>query len=300
MENAWIAFLILSFVGAIIIIITVCVFEKDKKYNIYNYIKYLPQELQEEITVISQEYQKELDNLLIALNKIQTKINKSSVTTWRNCSKENLKTCPLKNINVSTLSYVVEKYKAYIEKYEILFNYLVEKENIAKASETKKFKNNIQKDYNKFKTQGLLVFKIEYSSPAGRNHYIKKIEYFCEELEIYIQNKIANSKENRPIQKPIINKNESRDIQKPKIDKNRFGIDKSQCEKERKRLSPKLRFAVFKRDNYKCKICGRGQEDGVQLHCDHIVPIAKGGLTEMNNLQTLCQDCNLGKGTQDM
>lgn len=55
-----------------------------------------------------------------------------------------------------------------------------------------------------------------------------------------------------------------------------------------------LRFQVLERDR-KCRLCGRGPEDGVKLHVDHITPFSKGGKTEFGNLQTLCQDCNLGK-----
>jgi 5-methylcytosine-specific restriction endonuclease McrA len=34
----------------------------------------------------------------------------------------------------------------------------------------------------------------------------------------------------------------------------------------------------------------------VELHADHISPWADGGKTVLENLQTLCQNCNLGKG----
>lgn len=68
---------------------------------------------------------------------------------------------------------------------------------------------------------------------------------------------------------------------------------------EREKMTAGLRYDILKRDGYKCKICGRSAEDGVKLHVDHIVPIAKGGKTIEENLQTLCQDCNLGKGTKD-
>ena len=35
----------------------------------------------------------------------------------------------------------------------------------------------------------------------------------------------------------------------------------------------------------------RRHRDGVRLHVDHIVPVSKGGKTEMHNLQTLCEAC---------
>ena len=48
----------------------------------------------------------------------------------------------------------------------------------------------------------------------------------------------------------------------------------------------------------KCQICGRSAKDGAILHIDHIIPISKGGRTEIDNLRTLCQSCNLGKGSR--
>ena len=57
-----------------------------------------------------------------------------------------------------------------------------------------------------------------------------------------------------------------------------------------------LRFKVLNRDNFKCKYCGRSSiEDNIKLHVDHILPISKDGLNELNNLVTACEDCNLGK-----
>ena len=70
---------------------------------------------------------------------------------------------------------------------------------------------------------------------------------------------------------------------------------------ERKRNIPlKIRLGVFKRDNFKCVLCGRSPatENGVELHVDHIIPFSKGGETIDENLQTLCKECNLGKGNQ--
>ncbi|MGH6770170.1 MAG: HNH endonuclease [Xanthobacteraceae bacterium] len=32
------------------------------------------------------------------------------------------------------------------------------------------------------------------------------------------------------------------------------------------------------------------------MHVDHILAFAKGGRTVLENLQTLCEACNLGKG----
>lgn len=61
--------------------------------------------------------------------------------------------------------------------------------------------------------------------------------------------------------------------------------------------SLRLRFRVLLRDNFACKQCGASpaKQLGVELHIDHIFPWSKGGETTIDNLQTLCSNCNLGK-----
>ena len=63
-------------------------------------------------------------------------------------------------------------------------------------------------------------------------------------------------------------------------------------------INLRLRFKVLKRDNFCCCVCGRSPSTtkGLELHIDHIIPYSKGGETVIDNLQTLCSDCNLGKG----
>ncbi len=62
-----------------------------------------------------------------------------------------------------------------------------------------------------------------------------------------------------------------------------------------------LRFFVLRRDRFCCLACGRSPATvaGLILEIDHIVPWAKGGETIEENLQTLCFDCNRGKGVSD-
>ena len=64
---------------------------------------------------------------------------------------------------------------------------------------------------------------------------------------------------------------------------------------DRKPISKKVRFEVFKRDDFTCQYCGKKPPEAV-LHVDHIVPVAEGGSNDVLNLVTACSDCNLGKG----
>ena len=66
---------------------------------------------------------------------------------------------------------------------------------------------------------------------------------------------------------------------------------------QRALMTSKLRQQIKERDNYTCKICGNSthKEPNLLLEIDHIVPVAKGGYTVENNLQTLCWKCNRSK-----
>lgn len=62
--------------------------------------------------------------------------------------------------------------------------------------------------------------------------------------------------------------------------------------KDRKILSQKVRWDVFKRDEYRCRHCGSEHD----LTIDHIEPKSLGGMDDDGNLQTLCRPCNSKKG----
>ncbi len=67
--------------------------------------------------------------------------------------------------------------------------------------------------------------------------------------------------------------------------------------KTKREINLRMRFCVLERDNFKCCACGASpaKDPAVKLHVDHIIPWSKGGETVINNLQTLCSKCNLGK-----
>jgi len=114
-----------------------------------------------------------------------------------------------------------------------------------------------------------LVCKKSYASPRGRNYYsdrkifdYEKIKHLFECAEKAIDIKDSEQYRRRQV---------------------------------RKEVTDSLRFDVFKRDSFRCRICGAGADCGVKLHVDHIKPVSKGGTSDSDNLQTLCQTCNAGK-----
>ena len=53
-----------------------------------------------------------------------------------------------------------------------------------------------------------------------------------------------------------------------------------------------VRRAVFERDGWRCKSCGRAG----RLECDHVRPLHHGGKPyALENLQSLCRGCHVEK-----
>jgi len=68
---------------------------------------------------------------------------------------------------------------------------------------------------------------------------------------------------------------------------------------ERKAISKKLRFEVFKRDSFTCQYCGKSAPE-VVLEVDHINPVKNNGDNNILNLVTSCMDCNRGRGAKEL
>ncbi len=69
---------------------------------------------------------------------------------------------------------------------------------------------------------------------------------------------------------------------------------------QRALMTSQLRRKIKQRDGFACRKCGVSveKEPTLLLEIDHIIPVSKGGLTEENNLQTLCWRCNRTKGAK--
>lgn len=62
-----------------------------------------------------------------------------------------------------------------------------------------------------------------------------------------------------------------------------------------------VRYKVLKRDGARCACCGLTAKDGVKIHVDHIKPVSLFPMLkyDMDNLQVLCELCNIGKSNTD-
>lgn len=58
-------------------------------------------------------------------------------------------------------------------------------------------------------------------------------------------------------------------------------------------IGPKLRFEIFRRDDFRCRYCLAYDQP---LVVDHVIPQACQGSDHPSNLVTACVDCNAGKG----
>jgi len=122
--------------------------------------------------------------------------------------------------------------------------------------------------YEKPKANMRIVCVKTYMSPGGKNKYREKQVFkICDTMGIYAM---------------VLQENEY----------------KNSRQAERAKVTNGVRYDVLRRDNFTCCICGFSQGDGVRLHVDHIVPVARGGKSELENLQTLCERCNSGKGAK--
>ncbi len=84
-----------------------------------------------------------------------------------------------------------------------------------------------------------------------------------------------------------------------RLEKKKVAIDPYYAKKKVKQAMPvqplrPIRTMVYERDNFTCVCCG--QKDFSLLSLDHIIPKSKGGGFTMENLQTMCKDCNNAKG----
>lgn len=121
------------------------------------------------------------------------------------------------------------------------------------------------------------------SSSKHPNPLQKLVRGVIRDLIAQANSQKASKRPKPKAKKPAATRSQS----KPKQDEN----------KRSRHIPAAVRVSVLHRDGYKCIFCGRSARQ-VQLEVDHIVPFSKGGSNDPSNLQTLCIDCNRGKGAR--
>lgn len=94
----------------------------------------------------------------------------------------------------------------------------------------------------------------------------------------------------------VANINKEEDISSENTIEN-LQFEPSTKHRTKREINWRLRFVVMRRDNFKCKNCGSSPatDMSIILHVDHVKAWANGGETVLENLQTLCSKCNIGK-----
>lgn len=123
----------------------------------------------------------------------------------------------------------------------------------------------------------------------GLGAYTRRQEAEQEKREL--RKKQAEEREKEEIAKKLKEKHRRRELEKivrqELIDSGELFGD----EPKRPPIPREVVDAVYKRDGGRCVYCGSVEN----LQLDHIIPFSKGGATTLENLQLLCQKCNLEK-----
>jgi len=213
------------------------------------------------------------DELLNDLKKVSAIINKNSITK---------------------LEY--EKHGRYSpygfnKRFGSWFNAL-EKAGLEKTRElkidTEDLFKNLEEVWVKLGRQPYITDMVKPLSKYSKDAYPRRFGSWRKALEAFVayvnENDDSTLVEEEKTQSPQVNEenNSTAEIIKNKTTRN---------------INWRLRFIVMKRDNFKCKKCGRSPstDQTVILHIDHMKPYSKGGETVIENLETLCSVCNLGK-----
>jgi len=186
--------------------------------------------------------------------------------------------------------YSLKPYEQRFKKWnEVLLAANLKVENFKNIPEESLFKN-IEEVWIKLGRQPKFKELRKPISKFSVSTYVNRYGSFYGALEKFVE--FINSEPNDALDEPTTN-----DENKQKIDSN-----KTIKHKTSRDISERLRFRVLMRDGFTCKKCGRSpvKEMGVELHVDHVVPWSKGGETVLENLETKCKECNLGKGNAFM
>lgn len=211
-------------------------------------------------------------------NSTLTVYKNSQLDVYKYIVKYFFKNTKIDESSMQIIEAILQKYNTINQTHEILtdeYNELMEyiQKHMYKGAYI--FKSMTMKKLGsrklpKFEKNYYMWYAFNYTSPTNRKSYSNSIildEERLEDFAEFLNNLIAYRKS---------------------------------AKFQRQLMTPRLRESILTRDKHTCMTCGISTEKEAHLllEVDHIMPIAKGGITIETNLQTLCWKCNRTKGAK--
>lgn len=184
------------------------------------------------------------------------------------------------------------QYKVQIEKLRILI------EELETLNEAKVIINNYKKDYEQY-IQNVPSYILDNDEDG---FYFRLGLAIIDEAVLNVEYKFTYTSDGGMAQRSFtIPMNEENITELINQLESKLSLD-ALAKEQRALMTTKLRTHIKERDNYTCCQCGNSVyiEPNLLLEIDHIIPISKGGLTQEDNLQTLCWKCNRSKGAKNI
>ena len=182
------------------------------------------------------------------------------------------------------------QYKEQIQKLKILI------EELETLREAKVIIDNYKKDYEQY-IQNVPAYVLENDEDG---FYSRLGLAIIDEAILNVEYKFTYTSDGGMAQRSFtVPMNEENIIELVNALESKLSIE-AMAKEQRAMMTSKLRMAIKERDKFTCCQCGNSTsaEPNLLLEVDHIIPIAKGGLTQEDNLQTLCWKCNRSKGAK--
>lgn len=211
-------------------------------------------------------------------NSTLTVYKNSQLDVYKYIIKYFFKNTKIDESSMQIIEAILQKYNTINQTHEILtdeYNELMEYIQKHMYRGAYIFKSMTMKKLGsrklpKFEKNYYMWYAFNYTSPTNRKSYSNSIildEERLEDFAEFLNNLIAYRKS---------------------------------AKFQRQLMTPHLRESILMRDKHTCMSCGIStqKEAHLLLEVDHIMPIAKGGITIETNLQTLCWKCNRTKGAK--
>ncbi|MDP2690856.1 MAG: HNH endonuclease [bacterium] len=207
------------------------------------------------------------DELIADLKKTAAKLNQNFVTHQQQ-----------NEFGKFNASNIAERFGGWAKAHERAGLNLARHQKSILVSDDELFQN-LEEVWTKLGHQPIQTDMFPPLSKYSAGVYKKHFGTWMKGLEIFIAN--INKEKDIPSENSIEN----------------LQVESSTKHKTKREINTRLRFIVMKRDNFKCKNCGMSPatDPTIILHVDHIKAWANGGETVLENLQTLCSKCNIGK-----